>query len=166
MPIRSIALRYVEEKTIGQCTFGGVATGRKKFSTDLNAKSPFLYPTFFASLLELLRPSFFLTLTPQHYDTLLPAQAPTRFTLRTKPKNSIKTQYFSPPTIYIFFLLHVYPFPRTHAFRTMSRSLPCSFFLFFSLTRRHRRLPNVDQRIHPPHRGSALKEGQLSCRHL
>ena len=132
--MRIIALRYVVEKAMGQCTFGGVATGRKKFSTDLNAKSPFLYPTFFASLLELLRPSFFLTLTPQHYDTLLPAQPPTRFTLRTKPKNSIKTQYFSPPTIYIFFLLHVYPFPRTHAFRTMSRSLPCSFFLFFSHT--------------------------------
>ena len=141
--MRIITLRYVEEKTMGQCTFGGVATGRKKkFSTDLNAKSPFLYPTFFASLLELLRPSFFLTLTPQHYDTLLPAQPPTRFTLRTKPKNSSKTQYLSPPTIYIFFLLHVYPFPRTHAFRTMSRSLPCSFFLFFS----HTAAPTLTQR--------------------
>ena len=110
-------------------------------------------------------PIIFPTLTPQHYDTLLPAQPPTRFTLCTKPKNSSKTQYFSPPTIYIFFsFMFIHspahtPFELCHAV-----CLVVSFFS--SLTRRHRRLPKVDQRIHPPHRGSALKEGQLSCRHL
>ena len=164
--MRIIALRYVVEKAMGQCTFGGVATGRKKFSTDLNAKSPFLYPTFFASLLELLRPSFFLTLTPQHYDTLLPAQPPTRFTLRTKPKNSIQTQYFSPPTIYIFFFSFMFIHSPAHTPFELCHAVCLVVSFFSSLTRRHRRLPKVDQRIHPPHRGSALKEGQLSCRHL
>ena len=132
--MRIIALRYVVEKAMGQCTFGGVATGRKKFSTDLNAKSPFLYPTFFASLLELLRPSFFLTLTPQHYDTLLPAQPPTRFTLRTKPKNSSKTQYFSPPTIYIFFSFMFIHSPAHTPFELCHAVCLVVSFFFFSHT--------------------------------
>ena len=133
MPIRSIALRYVEEKTMGQCTFGGVATGRKKFSTDLNAKSPFYTQHSLLHFSNFYAHPFFSHLRPNITTRFSPPKPLPVSHCALSQKIQFQHNTF-PRLPFTFFLLHVHPFPRTHAFQTMSRSLPCSFFLFFSHT--------------------------------
>ena len=165
MPIRSIALRYVEEKTIGQCTFGGVATGRKKFSTDLNAKSPFYTQHSSLHFSNFYAHPFFSHLRPNIMTRFSPPNPLPVSHCALSQKLQLKHNTF-PRLPFTFFFSFMFIHSPAHTPFELCHAVCLVVSFFSSLTRRHRRLPKVDQRIHPPHRGSALKEGQLSCRHL
>ena len=134
--MRIIALRYVEEKTMGQCTFGGVATGRKKksFQPTSTLSPPFYTQHSSLHFSNFYAHPFFSHLRPNITTRFSPPKPLPVSHCALSQKIQFKHNTFPRLPFTFFFLLHVYPFPRTHAFRTMSRSLPCSFFLFFSHT--------------------------------